>query len=135
MEYTIENRGEYILVSMTGKWDINALKPGFPNLLDILREVRISRILVDGRELTGPFSRIDRYYVNVWLASVNVEYENKDNKPLKIAAVLDKTLLDPERFGEMVARNHGLTMYSTSDIEEAYKWLDVTPSKVSVRVR
>jgi hypothetical protein len=134
MEYTIENRGQYICITLQGRFDIKVMQPGLPVLLKVLKEVHISKILLDCREMIGPFSRIDRYYVNVWLAGMNVEYESKDNKPLRIAAILDKTLVDPERFGETVARNHGLTTHIVTSAEEAFQWLDVAPSDECVRL-
>ncbi len=130
MERLIENRGQYIYVKLTGRFNLHELQPRFPVLLKILKEARVSKVLIDCRDMYGNYSSADRYYINHWLADLNVDYMDTDQPQLKIAAVLDKKMIDPEKFGETVAKNRGLQTHDTVDIEEASQWLELAPVNI-----
>ena len=104
MERLIENRGQYLYIKLSGEFDMQGFEPGFPKLLKILKETGISKILLDCRDMSGNYSRTDRFYINEWLAIMNISYMDKDHPTLKIVAVLDPSMFDPQRFGETVAK-------------------------------
>ena len=130
MERLVENRGEYLYLKLSGSFSLHELAPKFPDLLKILMEQRISKILIDCREMYGSYSRAERYLVNERLAELNIALMNHNRPPLKITSVLNEEMFDPGKFGETVAKNRGLQAYNTLNIEDAYKWLEVAPPKI-----
>ncbi|HEV8398412.1 MAG TPA: hypothetical protein VGQ18_01115 [Gemmatimonadales bacterium] len=73
-------------------------------------------MLLDLREVTGArMSDMDRYDLGVLAA--------RDSVGAPIAMVGPETLVDPRRFGEVVARNRGLNVRVFTDMDEATAWL------------
>jgi len=73
-------------------------------------------MLVDLREMTGGrMSDMDRYDTGVLAARHSVG--------VPIAMVASETLVDPRRFGELVARNRGLNVRVFTNMDEATAWL------------
>jgi len=130
MERFVENRGDYLYLKLSGHFNIHELQPRFPVLLKMLIEERLSKVLIDCREMSGSYSRADRYYINHWLADLNIEYMHYHLPQLKITSVLTRRMFDPEKFGEKLAMNRGLQVHNTMDIEDAYQWLGVAPVEV-----
>jgi len=46
----------------------------------------------------------------------------------RFAYVMNEPLRDPRRYGETVAVNRGMTVKTFETIEEAFKWLELTPT-------
>ena len=43
---------------------------------------------------------------------------------MKITFVMEKSMMDPKKFGETVARNRGLRGLVTDNMQEALQWLE-----------
>ena len=128
MEYFPENRGQYLYLRLTGPFDTRGLTFGFPLVLNGLKENKIEKLLVDARDVFGFCPIEERLFVNESLADLYLNFA-KDGLKLKIAVAMNKTMFHPERIGEKIAKNRGLALKATEDIEEAYAWLEVTPPK------
>ena len=82
------------------------------------RDRGIQRLLVDASQLTGFSSPTlaDRYFiVRRWAAEVG--------KQVELSIVLQQHILDPDRFGIMVAANLGMRANAFSSPSEALTWL------------
>ena len=82
------------------------------------REHEVQRLLADVSGLTGfrpPF-----LYERYWAAH---EWAHAAGGRLVIAMVAEEHMLDPQRFGVLVARNAGLRSFASSQAEEAREWL------------
>ena len=89
---------------------------------------QIFKLLFDARTVSTDLSIINRYQLMMSLATVYINYILKYHiRPLKTAITLNKALIDPQKFDEIVARNRGMNMLITHDLEEALKWLAVEP--------
>ncbi len=128
MDYFPENRGQYLYIKLSGKFDTRGFTFGFPLLLNALKENRIEKLLLDCREVNGLPSIEERLFVNESLADMYLNFL-KNSPQLNVAITIYKSMLHPDRTGEKIAKNRGLNMKITENIEEAYKWLEVTPPK------
>ena len=136
MKYTIEVRKSYIYINVSGTISLKSVS-GWGEINSVLSDVvntakktKISKILVDGRDFTGKFSTMDRFLVALFFVKENSKLISDKMRPVKISFVANKSLIDPQKFGEKVARNRGLYGFVTDNMEEALRWLEQdTPSE------
>ena len=72
-----------------------------------------ARVLLDCRGIEGQLSTMDRYELGVAISSI----------PVKVAIILRQAMMDPDRFGEIVARNRGANARVFTAEDEAIEWL------------
>lgn len=85
-----------------------------------------SRMLIDCRALSGELSTTDRYSLGKVVAEENAA-AMAEGAQIRVAMVGRDPLVDPHRFGEMVAINRGAAVTITYDLESACRWLGVDP--------
>lgn len=87
------------------------------------REQKIPRLLLDVTRLTGFPSPdlIARY-------DMAKEWAEAGESALKVVMVAPAHLIDPQRFGVVVARNRGLNVNTFPSEAEALQWLLETPA-------
>lgn len=86
-------------------------------LLAIANEHSCSKLHCDERELIYNLSVMDMYKL--------AETASKEAKGLKrIAVVCNERYVGPASFYETVARNRGLAIIVTADVNKAEEWLD-----------
>ena len=109
------------------------IKNAFADVVMQTQKNKIYKILVDCRDFSGKISLLDRFLLAVFLVKENSKLLARRMHPLKTSFVLSKSLIDPRRFGETVARNRGLYGLVTDNMEEALDWLeqDTPPEKES----
>jgi len=117
-ETRIEQTPEWVLVHSRGVFALAWFKD---LVLQVIAMAHASvpaprAMLVDLREMTGArMSDMDRYDTGVLAARHAVA--------APIALVASETLVDPRRFGELVARNRGLNVRVFTNMDEATAWL------------
>lgn len=100
---------------------IVTLEDGVALVTDAIRYCRhqnLHRLLVNTTRLVGfpPPMMHERY----WFAR---EWAHASRGGVIVAMVAREELLDPHRFGVLVAKNNGLNSYAASDENEALDWL------------
>ena len=124
MEMVMDYRKSYIQVTVNGKYDLNEVKRIFDIILDNAMERRISKILIDARNLSGTLTTMERYDIGEYLAKINFDfYQMPDTPPLRLACVAVEPPMEPSRFVQTVARNRGVDIMITDTMAEALKWL------------
>jgi len=117
-EVHFEATPEWLLVRARGTYDFAWLKT-FVRQVAATAEATVPRpkaILADARELTGaPMSDMERFDIGVLTA--------REMVGVAIALVAAPALVDPRRFGELVARNRGANVRVFTDLDEATAWL------------
>jgi hypothetical protein len=85
--------------------------------LDYAVEQKIARVLVNATDLVMPMPTLaDKYFaVREWASIAG--------GCVRLAIVLPAAIVDPQKFGEMVARNAGLAANIGVSEPEALKWL------------
>jgi hypothetical protein len=88
------------------------------NAIRFCREKEIARLLVDTTSLIGfpPPMIYERY----WFSQ---EWAHEAKSKLVISMVARKEMIDPQKFGVLVARNAGLNVEVSPSLSEALAWL------------
>lgn len=117
-----EIEGPYIHFYCEGPFEMDAVLEVFSNVFNLASEKELGAILVDGMEMHGvPPKTYDRYKMGEYIAELCRNY----GRPVRIAVAGKVPLVDPERFGETVARNRGANGRVFTDLEEAKAWLKI----------
>lgn len=130
MDYSIDVRKSYIYVKINGHISlINPsewvkIKSALANVVDNIRKASIYKLLVDCRELSARLSTIDRFLLATFFVDENSKLIAGKLPLLKITFVVNQFLIDPGKFGEIVARNRGLDRLVTENMPEALQWLE-----------
>ena len=139
MKYTIDIQKTYVYLKVTGKISLmggrswGEIKNAFADVVIQAKKNNIFKILVDCRDFSGKITLLDRFLLAVFFVKENSKLLARRMHPIKAAFVLSKSIIDPRRFGETVARNRGLYGLVTDNMEEALDWLeqDTPPEKES----
>ena len=78
-----------------------------------------TRVLVDCLQMRGSPTVAERYAVSEFIASEMFEL----NRFPRVVVLGKEPLIDPKRFGELVARNRGVQTKTVEQMEDAVKWL------------
>jgi len=134
MKYEIEVRKSYLYVKVSGKISLRSpsdwgeIQSALKNVVNSVKKSNILKILVDCRDFSGKLSTIDRFLIAVFFVKENFRLVAGRLDPLKITFVMNKSVIDPKKFGETVARNRGLDGLVTDNIDEALQWLELDAS-------
>ena len=82
-----------------------------------------TRVLVDCLLIAGSPSMFDRYALAEFLAQEVVGYIIAGKIVPRLAILGREPFVDPNRFGELVARNRGVQTKSVEEMEAAVSWL------------
>ena len=129
MDYTIEVRKSYIYVKISGHMsfiglsDWEKIESARLDVVDSIKKNKIYKLLIDGSDLSAKVSMIGRFLIAKFFVEENLKLIAGRLPSLKITLVGNRSLIDPGKFGEKVARNRGLYGFVTDDMQEALRWL------------
>ena len=117
MHASFPDETRFVRVQLTGAWNVD----DYPGVIDaIIEECETRRqnlLLIDFLELGWDrVSTFDRFRMGT--GAVTLAW-----KVSRLAALARPDQIDPERFGERVARNRGLNVRLFTDPQEAERWL------------
>ena len=122
IELTFEERTSYLYARAVGIFNLREAKDCFRRIVEVAAQEKLLRVLFDARDLKGNMTTMDRYTLG---DSLTKEILEKKNQVLpRIAIVGNEPFIDPQRFGETVARNRGSLLKVTTDIDQALQWLE-----------
>jgi len=130
MSYSCERVGELLYATIHGTFRLDEAKLTYQSLVDRCVADAISVMLMDCRALEGEPTTQERYDFGAFVALANEKAAGGETGSLRIALVGRLPLIDPLRFGEVVARNRGAAVKATTELEEAIAWLALDPSVV-----
>ena len=117
-----EIHNSYLHMLCWGSFKFEDLKDIFSKAFELVVEKKIDKILVDGMEVSGtPPTMLQRYELGEYVAQLCFKYK----RPFRIAVAGKIPFVDPDRFGETVARNLGVNGRVFTDLEESLLWLKV----------
>jgi hypothetical protein len=118
-----EPREEFLHCEASGAYN-------FEDACVMLREVLAesaqhgaTKVLVDCLEMGGNPTMVERYALAEFLAREMVDHIIELKRFPRLALLGKEPLVDPNRFGELVARSRGVQMKTVEQIEDAVKWL------------
>lgn len=85
------------------------------------------KLLVDARQVRGNPKTMQRFELGESIARFYHDKRGPDF--LRAAIVANEPVVDPERFGQLVANNRGLPLKVTTDFDEALRFLDLATQK------
>ena len=106
-----------------GDFDLTLAEQQFIQLLNEVVHKGATKVLIDGRQVTGHPSAFERFVYGTFVACASLEVLQRHNARLKFAYIIPNPLLDPERFAESVAVNRGMAVKAFDDENEAREWL------------
>jgi len=121
IKVSTEAEPEFLHVTATGEFSLEEAKRTFLEMLEVVAANHSTRVLFDGRELTGEPTTIQRFYYGVFAAE-EIAVRLVKNVP-RFAYVLKEPILDPKRLGETVAVNRGMKVKTFTDFDAALNWL------------
>ena len=122
MSVTITNEihSDYVEIHCVGEYEIESVLEVYSTAFDLAADENLDAILVDGIALQGPQpTTMERYRMGNYIAQRCLAF----GKYVRIAVVSNVHIIDPNRFGETVARNRGGLLKVFTKIEEAITWL------------
>ena len=125
MDMDISMEEGFLRADVGGVFVLHKANDCFARLIQTIAEHKTNRVLVDIRELTGTLTTMDRYEHSVFAANaLSRAYSSGVSPATRFAYVAKPPVLDNERFGETVAKNRGVNVHSTDNMEEAIEWLE-----------
>ena len=97
----------------------------YTDALESLLDNKFSKLFFNAYKVEGKVSTIDRYYFGEFAAFESLEYMRKGLLKIAVSVYGREPIIDPERFGEIVARNRGLNLKVTTNKNEALQFLGV----------
>ena len=128
MTITIEADGDagYLHAVVRGEFRLHEAQRTFLEVLQVITRDRLYRVLLEGLEVTGEPTTIERFYYGKFAAAaVTIATARDAIVSPRFAYVLKYPVLDPMRFGEIVAVNRGMNIKAFEQIEAARHWLDL----------
>lgn len=121
MDIQTEIRPGYMYFRCGGVYSITDVRELYERALDTAASEGITAVLIDHRDLVGePLTTLQRYELGVHVAKL----QSDPARRIRLVIVGNEPFIDPQRFGETVARNRGAIGRVFTDFEEAVAWIE-----------
>lgn len=108
---------------LVGEFELGLAETQFIELLDEAVHSGATKVLIDGRQMTGNPRDAERFLYGEFAAWATLDVMKQHKVRMKFAYVIHEPLRDPERFGETIAVNRGMNVKTFEDKNEAVEWL------------
>jgi len=121
MDFQTVLKEDYVQLSCQGVFSPEALLNVCRAALDTAENEGLKAALIDIRSVRGPGPKgMERYDLGVEFARMQLAR----GKPVMLALVGAEPIVDPQRFGEIVAQNRGAIARVFANIDIAVAWLE-----------
>ena len=125
LKYSLVVKDSYLSVTLSGHFSLSDVKIMYTDALESLLDNKFSKLFFNAYKVKGKVTTIDRYYFGEFAAFESLEYMRKGLLKIAVSVYGREPIIDPERFGEIVARNRGLNLKVTTNKNEALQFLGV----------
>ena len=125
LKYSFAIKNSYLSVTVSGHFSLSEAKIMYADALEYLLKNNISKLFFDAFRVKGVVTTMDRYYFGEFAAFESLKYIGKGLKKITVSICGEEPIIDPRRFGEIVARNRGLNLKVTTDKNESLQFLGV----------
>jgi hypothetical protein len=133
LNFTFDAGNRLVRATLSGHFSLSDAETTFMKVLDALVQHQAKKVLIDGRAITGEPEPMERFYYGEFVADAVADLNKRGVSHVpKFAYVLVEPVLDPERFGETVAVNRGMSVKAFDNLGEAEEWLLITPSAAAL---
>jgi hypothetical protein len=124
MNLTVDNSPSFLNAVLSGEFTLEEAERTFAQILEAVERYEATRVLVDGRGITGHPTTMERFYYGEFVAQAVNAFCQRQNRPTpKFSYVLIKPVVDDDRFGNTVAANRGMDVKTFEDVDAAVEWL------------
>ena len=125
LKYSSKVKNNFLSVTVSGHFSLSEAKITYTAALEYLLENNLSKLFFDAFRVKGVVTTMDRYYFGEFAAFESLKYIGKGLKKITVSICGEEPIIDPRRFGEIVARNRGLNLKVTTDKNESLQFLGV----------
>jgi hypothetical protein len=125
LKYSSKVKNNFLSVTVSGHFSLSEAKIMYTAALEYLLENNLSKLFFDAFRVKGVVTTMDRYYFGEFAAFESLKYIGKGLKKITVSICGEEPIIDPRRFGEIVARNRGLNLKVTTDKNESLQFLGV----------
>jgi hypothetical protein len=119
----------FLHVGAVGKFSLVEAKRTFIEMLEAVARNKVGKVLFNGRGLVGNPKLMERFYYGEFAAQAVAKFAARGvSHATQFAYVLELPMLDPERFGEVVAVNRGMFVKAFDNLDDALTWLGIAPA-------
>jgi len=123
MKLELRPGSEFLKAHATGEFSLREAQKTFLEMLESVAQHKASKVLFDGRAISGEPRMIERFYYGEFAAQSVEKSATRGASRTQFAYVLLEPVLDSRRIGEIVAVNRGMFVRAFDNIEEAVEWL------------
>ena len=124
MDLYLDNHSDFLSARISGEFELEEAERTFLRILEAIDRYGASKILVDGRGLSGRPLTVERFYYGTFVANAVVDLCQRKNRPMpKFSYVLQEPVLDLRRYGNRVAVARGMKVRTFDDLDVAQEWL------------
>ena len=113
---TCTNKGDYLLIEVTGTYTFKGLITTIHEVAEHCRQEKLGKVLIDLRNVSGRPNNFERYQLGLEIARV---WGNE------IRAAVVAPVGVGTRMTENTAVNRGAQMKATTSMDEAMGWLEL----------
>ena len=125
LKYSSKVKNNFLSVTVSGHFSLSEAKIMYTAALEYLLENNLSKLFFDAFRVKGVVTTMDRYYFGEFAAFESLKYIGKGLKKITVSICGEEPIIDPRRFGEIVARNRGLNLKVTTGKNESLQFLGV----------
>ena len=114
----IESKEGYLHVEVFGVFDCTKAKEFVRQILNACHQHAVWKIFVDIRNIKGPIPTMSRFELAEFLAS-------EQTVPVRMAVLESQVQVPNDRFFENVAVNRGAIVKVSTELGEAFEWLEI----------
>jgi hypothetical protein len=116
VQLQIEELPGYLVARFIGEGEMEEIWQRFGFIAEECKRANRKKLLADFTGHYGPITFVDRYFLGE-KAQVFARHA------IKVVTLARSEQLDPQRFGELVARNRGVNVRVFSDVRAALEWV------------
>jgi hypothetical protein len=124
LKYSFKEIDNYLSVNVSGNFTLSDAKKMFTEALEMLVKKKLFKLFFNVYKVKGRITTMDRYHLADYAAMEAINFLLKGLPRLSVAFYGIEPIIDPERFGELVAKNRGLNIKVTTDKNEALNFLE-----------
>lgn len=115
-------------VDATGEFSLEEAGRAFQEMLEAVVQYQAKKVLFDGRTLKGNPDYVERFYYGEFAANETRRLALELGIVPRFAYVITAALRHPNRLGQIVAVNRGMSVKTFETPADALEWLEHTPA-------
>ena len=131
MELTLNIRDDdgLLYATYSGEFSLAEAEETFLQILESVERHKIGKVVVDGLAISGAPTTFERFMYGEFVAEKVNALRDRTMLSPRFAYILVPPVRDPDRFGENVAVNRGMSIKTFENLDDALEWLGIDSEK------